>query len=228
MTGRRSDGYPDGVVFDLDGTIVDTEWGEYAAVREAFVDAGFDYPAERWASVIGQSWAPSWLDQLAELVGPSFDREAVHELNRRRRRASLASLVAQPGVVDLFAQAATAGVPIAVASNSPLVWVEERLDQLGLLPQVKAIAAVDTVSHPKPAPAPYLEACAAIGADPRRSVAFEDSATGVASATAAGLFTVACAHGLTRSHDLSAADLVVETLAGLDLTHLRAPVAEPR
>lgn len=211
-----------GVVFDLDGTIVDTEWGEYAAVRDAFADAGFDYPPEKWAAVIGQSWAPSWLDELGELVGPAFDRLEVHTLNRERRRLSLSALVLQPGVADLFEQAADAGIPIAVASNSPLAWVEERLEQLGLRPQVKAIAAVDTVGEPKPAPAPYLEACAAIGADPRRSIAFEDSATGVASATAAGLFTVACPHGLTTSHDLSAARLVVPTLAGLDLLGLLA------
>lgn len=220
MTGRRSDGYPDGVVFDLDGTIVDTEAGEYTAVRDAFADHGLDYPAERWAAVIGVSWAPSWLDELADAVGPGFDREAARLRNRERRRRSLADLVPLPGVVDLFEQAATAGIPIAVASNSPLAWIEERLEQLGLRPQVKAIAAVDTVAEPKPAPAPYLEACAAIGADPRRSVAFEDSATGVASATAAGLFTVACPHGLSQFHDLSAADLVVTSLQALDLRTL--------
>lgn len=209
-----------GLVFDLDGTIVDTEWGEYAAVRDAFADFGLEYAPQRWAAVIGQSWAPGWLDELAELVGTDFDRDGVHLRNRERRRASLAALVPRPGVVGLFDRAAHAGVPIAVASNSPLAWVEERLEQLGLRPAVKAIAAVDTVSEPKPAPAPYLEACAAIGADPRRSVAFEDSATGVASATAAGLYTVACAHGLSRFHDLSAADLVVDSLDGLDLAGL--------
>lgn len=220
MTGARDDGYPAGVVFDLDGTIVDTEAGEYAAVRDAFAEHGLDYPAERWAAVIGVSWAPSWLDELAEAVGPGFDRDAVRRRNREHRQRSLDALVPRPGVVDLFDQAAEAGVPIAVASNSPMVWVEERLEQLGLRPQVKAIAAVDTVAEPKPAPAPYVEACAAIGADPRRSVAFEDSATGVASATAAGLLTVVCPHGLTRFHDLSAADLVVPTLEGLDLRTL--------
>jgi HAD superfamily hydrolase (TIGR01509 family) len=220
VTVRRSDGYPDGVVFDLDGTIVDTEAGEYAAVRDAFADHGLDYPAERWSAVIGVSWVPSWLDELADAVGPDFDREAVRLRNRERRRQSLDALEPLPGVVAVFEQAADAGVPIAIASNSPLAWVEERLEQLGLRPQVKGIAAVDTVSEPKPAAAPYLEACAAIGAQPARSVAFEDSATGVASAVAAGLFTVVCPHGLTRSHDLSAAHLLVPTLEGLDLRTL--------
>jgi HAD superfamily hydrolase (TIGR01509 family) len=210
-------GYPAGVVFDLDGTIVDTEDGEYAAVRDGFGDFGIDYPPEKWAAIIGVSWAPNWLDELATQVGPSFDREAARARYRQRRQESIATLVPLPGVIDLFEQALTAGIPIAVASNSPLVWVEERLEQLGLRRQVEAIAAVDTVTEAKPAAAPYLEACAAIGVGPTCSVAFEDSSTGVASATAAGLYTVACPHGLSKYHDLSAADLLVDTLAGLDL-----------
>lgn len=213
---------PEGVVFDLDGTIVDTEVGEYEAVRDAFADAGLDYPVERWAQIIGVSWAPSWMDELALAVGDGFDADAVRALYRVRRRASIDALRAQPGIDDLFRQAAAAGIPVAVASNSPLAWVEERLAQIGLREHVLAIAAVDTVSAPKPAAAPYLEACAALGVDPARSVAFEDSSTGVAAATAAGLYTIACPHGLTGSHDLSAADLVVETLAGLDLVSLGA------
>lgn len=208
------------MVFDLDGTIVDTEAGEYEGVRAAFADHGLEYPPERWAAVIGVSWAPSWLDELAQAVGTGFDRDEAHRRNRERRQRSLSALAPQPGVLDLFEQAEAAGIPIAIASNSPLVWVEERLDQLDLLSRVKAILAVDTASEPKPAPAPYLEACAAVGADPRRSVAFEDSSTGVASATAAGLFTVACPHGLSKFHDLSAADLLVDTLAGLELAAL--------
>ncbi len=219
---------PDAVVFDLDGTIVDTEAGEYEAVRDAFADAGLDYPAERWAQVIGVSWAPDWLDELALAVGDGFDRDTVRAIHRSRRRASLDALRAQPGVEDLFGQAVTLSIPIAVASNSPLVWVEERLEQLGLRAHVLAVAAVDTAREPKPAPAPYLEACAALGADPVRSVAFEDSSTGVASAVAAGLFTVACPHGLTDSHDLSAADLVVATLAGIDLAFLGGQRRPPR
>lgn len=220
MSDRRRLEYPAGVVFDLDGTIVDTEDGEYAAVRDAFADFGFTYPPEKWAAIIGVSWAPNWLDELSTEVGPTFDREAVRARYRERRQRSIAALAPLPGVIDIFEQAREARIPIAVASNSPLAWVEERLEQLGLRRQVHAIAAVDTVSEAKPSAAPYLEACAAIGAGPACSVAFEDSSTGVASATAAGLFTVACPHGLSQYHDLSAADLLVHSLAGLDLRTL--------
>lgn len=214
-------------MFDLDGTIVDTEAVEYGAVQAMWAEHGLDYPPQRWAAVIGVSWSPAWLDELSAAVGDGFDAEAVRQRARAHKHTGLAQLVPRPGIVELFAEAAGAAIPVAIASNSPEAWVDERLRQLGLRDQVRFIAAVDTVSEPKPAPAPYLEACAALGADPSRSLAFEDSSTGVASAVAAGLFTVACPHLLTSTHDLSAADLIVDTLAGFQLTSLHEP-ARPR
>ncbi len=213
-------------MFDLDGTIADTESVEYGALRQVFVDHGFDYPLEQWAQVVGRSWSPDWVDELEDALasngGAAIDREALLARHRRIKRALLARLVPRDGVIELFQEAVAAGVPIGVASNSPGDWVRARLSDLGLATSVGAVVTIDTVSAPKPHPAPFLEACQALGADPIVSVAFEDSTTGVASAVAAGLFTVACANPLTAGHDLSAADLVVDTLAGMTLARLGA------
>jgi len=80
--------------------------------------------------------------------------------------------------------------PIAVASNSPRPFVTAALASAGLADLFTHSLAADDVEHAKPAPDLYLAACARLGADPARSVAFEDSRTGVASARAAGLFVV--------------------------------------
>ena len=74
----------------------------------------------------------------------------------------------------------------------------------------------------KPDPTSYRLACEALDADPRRSVAVEDSPHGVAAATAAGLFTIAVPHGLTSSLDLSSADLVLTSLADVTLDEVLA------
>jgi HAD superfamily hydrolase (TIGR01509 family) len=215
---------PAALVFDLDGTIVDTESVEYGALRQVFVDHGFDYPLERWAEVVGRSWSPDWVDELHDALasngGGAIDREALLARHRRIKSDLLSRLVPRDGVIELFDEAVAVGVPIGVASNSPRDWVTARLDDLGLAALVGVVVTIDTVSAPKPHPAPFLEACAALGADPLASVAFEDSTTGVASAVAAGLYTVACANPLTAGHDLSAADLVVVTLAGTTLADL--------
>lgn len=216
-------------MFDLDGTIVDTESVEYGALRQVFVDYGFDYPLDRWAEVVGRSWSPDWVDELEDAVaangGAGFDREALLMRHHRIKCELLARLTPRDGVLELFGEAVDAGVPIGVASNSPADWVHARLGDLGLGGFVGAVATIDTVTAPKPHPAPFLEACAALGADPRVSIAFEDSTTGVAAAVAAGLYTVACANPLTAGHDLSAADVVVDTLAGMTIARLSAGLA---
>ena len=80
-------------------------------------------------------------------------------------------------------------------------------------------------NEPGDQPEPFLAACARVGARPDHAVAFEDSATGVASAVAAGLFTVACPGPLTAGHDISAADLVVNSLEDVTLAALETALA---
>ena len=138
--------------------------------------------------------------------------------------SSLAALVLRPGVAALIAAASDAMVPMAIASNSDSGWVEDVLEQLGLISHFVEIATIDRVEQGKPHPEPFLAACARLRARPDRSVAFEDSATGVASAVSAGLYVVACPGPLTVGHDLDAADLVVTSLEEVSLASLAAAV----
>jgi HAD superfamily hydrolase (TIGR01509 family) len=213
------------LVFDLDGTIADTESVEYDAIRRVWADHGLDYPIERWAHVVGQSWSPGWITELAAEAAAAVDADMAHASKRRYHDELLAALVLRPGVAALIADASAAGIPLAVASNSDSAWVEHVLEQLGLLSKFVAITTIDHVAQGKPHPEPFLAACARVGARPDRAVAFEDSATGVASAVAAGLFTVACPGPLTAGHDISAADLVVASLEEVTLSGLEAALA---
>jgi HAD superfamily hydrolase (TIGR01509 family) len=222
MSGRRA---VEALVFDLDGTIADTESVEYDAIRRVWADHGLDYPIERWAHVVGQSWSPGWITELAAEAAAAVDADTAHASKRRYHDELLAALVLRPGVAALIADASAAGIPLAVASNSDSVWVEHVLEQLGLLSKFVAITTIDHVAQGKPHPEPFLAACARVGARPGRAVAFEDSATGVASAVAAGLFTVACPGPLTAGHDISAADLVVASLEEVTLAGLEAALS---
>jgi beta-phosphoglucomutase-like phosphatase (HAD superfamily) len=82
---------------------------------------------------------------------------------------------------------------------------------------VLALRGRDTASQPKPHPAPYLEVLEELGAQAPLSFGFEDSATGVAAAKAAGLTVVAVPNWLTKHHDLRAAHHVLESLAHFKL-----------
>jgi beta-phosphoglucomutase-like phosphatase (HAD superfamily) len=97
------------------------------------------------------------------------------------------------------------------------------------------VVTVDRVERPKPHPEMYLTAVARLGASPERSVAFEDSATGLAAARAAGMYTVAVPGPMSDGHDLTGADrrhasLAECTLRGLGkaIRQRATPVPRPR
>ena len=212
-------------VFDLDGTIADTESVEYDAIRRVWADHGLDYPIERWSHVVGHAWSPGWVSELEAEAAEVVDPGAARAAKGRYHDELLTALVMRPGVAELLAAATEAGIPLAIASNSDSDWVEHVLERLDLVSNFVAITTIDRVEQGKPHPEPFLAACARLGASPERSVAFEDSATGVASAVAAGLYTVACRGPLTVGHDVTAADLVVASLEEVTLASLQAVMA---
>lgn len=211
---------PAGLVFDFDGVICDTEHPEYEATRVAFAEQGVVLTSEVWASAIGRSWEDAW-----RTINDAHGHEVDLDVARLRRRAVHGDLIHRqgpmPGVVALLDAAAAAGIPMAVASNSDHDWVDGHLRRLGLRERFVSLHTVDTVERGKPHPDPYLAACAALGVAPHHAVAFEDSHTGVTSATAAGMVVVAVPHALTAGHDVSAATLVVSSLAQVALEDLR-------
>lgn len=211
---------PAALVFDFDGTIVDTEIVEYDSMRLVWEDHGHAYPIERFAGVIGTTDSAPWIEELERALGEPLDRAAVERRQLEYRRALLAEVQPRPGIVALIEEAAAFGIPLGVASNSSLSWIEDRLATVHLSGRFGALLAADVSSAPKPDPAPYLEACRALGADPRQSAAFEDSHAGVCSATSAGCFTIACPGPLTAGHDLSLAHRTIETHASVTLAVL--------
>jgi HAD superfamily hydrolase (TIGR01509 family) len=212
------------MIFDLDGTVADTESIEYRSVERVWAHHGLEFGEDRWAHVIGQSWSPQWVGdlQLAVQTRDALEllADELHRMQHEHKTTMLHELVPRPGIVELLDAARHNGIPMGIASNSSRAWVDTRLDQLGLADYFDTISAVDTVSHPKPDPAPYREACEALGARPGHSIAFEDSTTGTTSAVSAGLFTIVCPGPLTVGHDLGLAHLRVHSHEELSLASI--------
>lgn len=203
---------PQAVVFDLDGVLVDSEEIWRAAEAETVRGLGGEYTRELSELLYGRGHGEGgWI--LAARFGGDGDAIAeallAHALAGYRR-----GFEPRPGARELVASL-RGRVPIAVASNSPRVIVETALAGAGLDGSFDAVIAAEDVTRPKPDPEPYVAACRAVGADPARSVAVEDSPVGVASAKAAGMFVVGAPS--VRGVDLPEADVVVESLTGLDL-----------
>ena len=211
------------VVFDFDGTILDTEWPHFTAVRDTFVRYGAELTLDQWQHRVGRADHPHWSTLLADALGAAsmsgnrvkVDLDAmIAECRARKDAATLAELV-RPGVIELFDRAEQAGVAIAVASSSPRDWVEPNLERLGLLGRVHAVRTRDDVPRAKPWPDVYAAACVAVGVGAPAAVAIEDSHYGLAAAVAAGLPCIVGPNRVTTGQDFALASLVVESLVAV-------------
>jgi HAD superfamily hydrolase (TIGR01509 family) len=197
---------PRGIVFDLDGVLVDSEgiWAEAEAATVA--ELGGEYTPEISAALYGRGHRDG-ARILAERFGGEADAIADallgHALAGFRR-----GLEPLPGARDVVARL-RGRVPIAVASNSVRAIVETALASAGLH-GFDAIVTGEDVTAAKPAPDAYLEACARLGVDPADAVGVEDSPVGIASAKAAGLYVIGVPS--IREQRLDEADLVVVSL----------------
>jgi putative hydrolase of the HAD superfamily len=206
-----------GVIFDMDGVVVDSEPLSLRTIAEVVADRGGNADAAGFGDLVGRS-----LDDALTLAAARSGRDlGVDDLRRaydqRYLPALRATAVANPGLGALTGALRGAGVPIALASSSRLSEIGAVVAALGLGDLLTAVASGEEVPRPKPAPDVYLLAMRRLGLDAAGVVAIEDSASGVAAAVAAGLACVAVRTALTGGHDHGAASLTVSSLTELDL-----------
>jgi beta-phosphoglucomutase-like phosphatase (HAD superfamily) len=214
--------FPAAVLWDMDGTLVDTEPYWFAAEFELVAEFGGTWSDADAHSLVG-------FDLLAsahELRTRGGVRLEPVDLVERLLDGVIARVAEElpwrPGAPELLAQCVAAGIPCVLVTMS---WRRLADALIAAAPSGSFAASItgDEVSNGKPDPEPYLAAAATLGVDPAQCVAIEDSPTGVASALAAGCATlgvphvvpVAAAPGLT----------LVDSLVGLgvpDLRRLRA------
>ncbi|MFH8493090.1 HAD family hydrolase [Streptomyces coeruleorubidus] len=180
------------VIFDLDGTLVDSEPNYYEAGRQTLAEHGvpdFDWTDhERYVGISTQETVADWIERYGL-------RASVEELftakNRRYLELARSSTRAYPEMRNFVELLAAEGVPMAVASGSSLEAIEAVLTGTGLDAHLRTVVSADEVPHGKPAPDVFLEAARRLGADPAACVVLEDAAPGAAAAHAAGMRCIA-------------------------------------
>lgn len=206
------DGRFEAVVFDNDGLLLDTEAAWTRAEEDLFERHGKTFTPAHKRDLIGTSPVTSAAKLEVMLDLPGRGPALMDELHELVMEEALGGVPPRPGAIELLEAVRAAGLPAAVASNSAREFVERVLSMAGLLDgHFDVVVTSNDVEHPKPAPDLYVAACEALGADPARAAALEDSATGVAAAVAAGMYVVAVPY--FPDLPIEGASLTAESLA---------------
>lgn len=217
------------IIFDFDGTILETEVPDYRSWQEVYAKYGGTLPLETWLECVGGG--AGLFDPYAyleEQTGVSVDRQAIREWRAPRYHELVAAEPIRPGVLQLLAECREQGLRLGIASSSNRSWVEGYLIERDLMHHFEVIRTSDDVDQVKPDPALYRTATEMLDVLPAQAVAIEDSHNGMLGAKRAGLKCVVIPNPVTAAQDFSLADLRLETLEGMTLdTLLKRVAAEP-
>ncbi|MFD8701853.1 HAD family hydrolase [Kitasatospora sp. NPDC059648] len=185
-----SSALPSAVLFDMDGTLVDTEQLWWQAAAELAEELDHPLTDRDAPEVLGQAveHTAAHLHRVSGTARP--EAELAARLGESFAGKVAAETVPRPGALALLAALREARVPTALVSASPRQVVDLVLSSIGRDWFAVTLAAEDT-ARTKPAPDPYLAAAERLGLDPAACVAVEDTPTGVASAAAAGCAVLA-------------------------------------
>ena len=179
-----------GVIFDLDGTLIDTE----ALCNQSGVETGkalgLDLDLAFWETLAGIDDV-NRLARINETCGTSIDQQTFYDTwDHFSAKALERGVPYKPGVPDILDHFHARNLPIALCTSSRRNMADVKIEVAGFTPYFAATVAFEDVQHAKPAPDPYILAAQMIGLAPNQCIAFEDSNAGAHSARAAGCLTI--------------------------------------
>ena len=215
------------LVFDVDGTLADTEHLHLRALNIAFANADLDW---HWSMPLyrvllrvagSRERIRHFIDEYHPDLRRYGDREALLSRLHASKNRYYAQFVRQgearfrPGIARLLAEAAGQELPLAIASTAGYENIRVLLEAnmgAGAADRFALIAADNVVAQKKPSPAIYRWVLGRLELDPRNCIAFEDSRNGVRSAVGARVSTVVTVNEFTIDDDFTGASIVLDCL----------------
>lgn len=210
-----------GLIFDFDGLIVDTETARYHAWKEVIEWHGVELPLSFWLQNVGlPSEAFNPLEFLERNARKPIDKEAVRARKQEIFEERMKHESLRPGVLQYLKDGRRRKMKLAICSSSPRKWITSNLERFGIREFFDAIMTGSEVTKIKPDPELYFRTLDVLNLAAENCIAFEDSPKGVESAKAAGIFCVAVPNALTSKTNLLEADLKIGSLAEMPLEEL--------
>ncbi|GII61427.1 phosphatase [Sphaerisporangium krabiense] len=201
-------------LFDLDGTLIDSERRSLALWRLLLVNHGVDHDDSLLREFMGRR-GPDVLAEKSVLFPGKRVEDLLAELTTYVDAPGLPEIGPVPGAADLVRRIDGHGLPVVLVTSARRWWAESCLEIVGVGDVVRTIVSAEDVVLGKPDPSCFLAGAAAVGVRPEDCVAFEDSLAGITAAKAAGMTCV----GVATTHhasELFAADMVVADLSGVE------------
>ena len=176
---------PEGLIFDCDGTIVDTMPIHYAAWCSTTAEHGLEFSEERFYALGGVS-PFEVLRKLSEEQGVNIDSDAVTFQKEAKYMELIGDAAEIPEVMQVVRES-HGNLPMAIASGGTHETVEGILQHCGIRHYFDAIVTSQDVENPKPAPDTFLEAARRINVAPEKCRAYEDADMGIKAIVAAGM-----------------------------------------
>lgn len=200
-----------GLIFDMDGLMIDSERLYFQAERELAARFGREAPDELLGRMMGRKGLESMEIFVRELGLPLSAEEALALRTPLMRRLIAEDLLPMPGLGHIIGTFA-GRLKLAVATGASRKLLDIVVDRLGIREKFDLLLPSDGIKAGKPDPEIFLAACAGLSLPPAECVVLEDSENGVLAGKRAGCHVVAVPNEYSRGQDFSTADAVVRDL----------------
>lgn len=206
-----------GVIFDMDGVIINSEPQHYEAYRMVCREYGVEFPYEDYKGFIGGTHI-----KVCEYLNNRLQIPLAAEKIREKVRENIAYLIETegyeeiPGIKSLIKSLYKQGIKLAIASSSPVGEIQSVVKALEIEPYFEKLVSGETVQNPKPSPDVFLKALEELGLNSEECIVIEDSGNGTKAGAAAGMPVIGFYNPDSGNQDLSKAAMIVEGFEEVD------------
>ena len=209
------------LIFDFDGTILDTETPEYQAWSVVFKKYDSHLPLSVYLNSVGGGDFFDPIIYLQKQITKELDYESIKKYYKEIFHDLLLKQSLMPGVLNILKEAKKNKLKVAIASSSDKIWVTSHIERLNIAQYFDCIKCSNDVLRIKPYPDLFLSVINELQVCKKRTIAFEDSQNGINSAVAANLFCIAIPNKLTKNSELKGYARKIKSLENIALEDLR-------